>query len=93
MTTKLERLDSEVVYYNFVAEGPIHGRAVLIQEKNFDILLSVARAAAEVFGHEDWVPFCGHILVGDDDDWYAPVLDKIYALEALVAPLLEEVTE
>lgn len=55
--------------------------------------LAVVEAAAEVFGHEDWVPFCGHILAGDDDDWYAPVLNKIYALEALVTPLLEEVRD
>lgn len=57
------------------------------------LLIAVGKAAAEVFGHKNWELFYDHILAGDDDDWYAPVLNKIYALEALVTPLLEEVRE
>ena len=97
MVTRLEEMENWLIgkeppRWQLILRDTVYG-IDYDAKVDIDALLAVAEAAAEVFGHKDWELFRDHILVGDDDDWYAPVLDKINALDTLITPLFEEVTE
>ena len=51
---------------------------------------TVRAAAANAIGHMDWGGFTNHVLDNLSDDWVLPVVEALYELEAVVAPLLEE---
>ena len=51
---------------------------------------TVRAAAANAIGHKDWGGFTNHVLDNLSDDWVLPVVEALYELEAVVAPLLEE---